>query len=433
MTSSSSSLHERTRLALQTGTLHLLYAELTNDGTENAPVPCPEDPDRTMWLIVRDCEAVARRHLKKQPNLQRMVLDSIISTTDVEHWRDQRGDFVEAFVPGTELKRVLPVAVSRARAAAAHLRESEGQKKAFDASEFFLREAQAQLQLCMFGFSPEFEQQTNSKVRRALQTSDERYLKRWATTALQTGDGPLAEALGEREPRTLTEPYGNALIFAFAGHDTTAHTLTFLVHELSCDLDSQARLQAEMDSFWNAHPDADDWDLSDFSELPFMTRCIMETLRLWPAVANGTFRELVAPETVETADGPVELPAGTYVQIPNWARHRSRALWGDDADQWDPDRAFRPEEIWDGAGYGYTNPCSDRFSPFTYPPRDCIGKNFSQMEMRVVLLHLLKTLSFGPVVGNHSVLQGYNGFTMGPRDPYNPYRTGLPMRVRARM
>ena len=37
---------------------------------------------------------------------------------------------------------------------------------------------------------------------------------------------------------------------------------------------------------------------------------------------------------------------------------------------------------------------SDRFSPFTYGLRDCIGKNFSQIEMRIILLHLLKHYNF---------------------------------------
>lgn len=424
-----SDLSWKTQHALRTGALHLLYAELTNDGTENVAVPCPDDPSRTLWLIVRDCEGVARRHVKKQPNLQRMVMDSIISTTDVDHWKDQRGDFVEAFVPGTALQDALPVSVSRARVCAAELEALKG--RTFDASDFYLREAQAQLQLGMFGFPPEFERETNENVRRAFGTEDRAFLESWARRALKLGGGPLAEALQDREPRTATEPYGNALIFAFAGHDTTGHTLTFLSHELSRRPEVQDRLCAEVDAFWRAHPDADAWTLALFKELPFMTRCIMETLRLWPAVANGTFRELVMPETIQTRSGDVDLPAGTWVQIPNWARHRSKTLWGADADEWNPDRAFRPEEIWEDAGFAFTNPCSDRFSPFTYPPRDCIGKNFSQMEMRIVLLHVLARMRFERVTERS--VEGINGFTMGPRDPHNSFRTGLPMRARSRL
>jgi cytochrome P450 len=38
---------------------------------------------------------------------------------------------------------------------------------------------------------------------------------------------------------------------------------------------------------------------------------------------------------------------------------------------------------------GY-NPSSDRFSPFTYGPRSCMGMNFAQMEMRLILVHLFR-------------------------------------------
>ena len=40
-----------------------------------------------------------------------------------------------------------------------------------------------------------------------------------------------------------------------------------------------------------------------FNQLPFMTQCINETLRLWPALANGTYRELESDEkTCDPAD-----------------------------------------------------------------------------------------------------------------------------------
>jgi hypothetical protein len=41
----------------------------------------------------------------------------------------------------------------------------------------------------------------------------------------------------------------------------------------------------------------------DCRRLPFLTKCIMETLRLWPAVGNGTFRELQYDEFVTGPNG----------------------------------------------------------------------------------------------------------------------------------
>ena len=55
-----------------------------------------------------------------------------------------------------------------------------------------------------------------------------------------------------------------------------------------------------------------------------MTQCITETLRLWPALANGTYRELEKDEKIKGHDGSeITLPKGTYCQIINWTRHRA--------------------------------------------------------------------------------------------------------------
>ena len=40
------------------------------------------------------------------------------------------------------------------------------------------------------------------------------------------------------------------------------------------------------------------------------------------------------------------------------------------------------------------NPHSPRFSPFTHTPRDCIGKNFAQMEMRTIITQIFRNFTF---------------------------------------
>jgi cytochrome P450 len=126
----------------------------------------------------------------------------------------------------------------------------------------------------------------------------------------------------------------------------------------------------------------------------------------------------------------VSVPKGTQVQIQNWSRHRSTELWGADANDFNPDRDFQDRELWHDQGFAAYNPHTDRFSPFTHPPRDCIGKNFAQMEMRVILLHLMKTFSFRPAPQLQKWLaekgslasteMGINLGTMGPRDVSRP-------------
>ena len=81
-------------------------------------------------------------------------------------------------------------------------------------------------------------------------------------------------------------------------------------------------------------------------------------------------------------------------------RHRAPELWGPDAAEWNPDREFSDEELGFGVPMHGFNPASPRFSPFTYGPRDCMGRNFAQMEMRIILAYLLRSFDFelaGPV------------------------------------
>merc|ERR1719150_2779895 len=60
--------------------------------------------------------------------------------------------------------------------------------------------------------------------------------------------GPLSRVIEMTTPDgNLLEKMGNIFIFAFAGHDTTGHTLTWLTFELAKRPDLQARLQAEID------------------------------------------------------------------------------------------------------------------------------------------------------------------------------------------
>ena len=40
------------------------------------------------------------------------------------------------------------------------------------------------------------------------------------------------------------------------------------------------------------------------------------------------------------------------------------------------------------------NPQSERFSPFTFSPRDCLGKNFAQMEMRTIMASVFRKFKF---------------------------------------
>lgn len=177
-------------------------------------------------------------------------------------------------------------------------------------------------------------------------------------------------------------------------HDTTGLTLTWLIFELAQNMGIQRRLQQEIDDFFK-ELNGRDMTYDDIPKLKYMTKCIMETLRLWPVVPNGTFREFEHDDVIKGANGEnVKVTKGSICQITNYNRHRDPELWGEDVNVFNPDRDWKDHEIWANEGLKAYNPHSGRFSPFTFTPRDCIGKNFAHMEMRPILCYILGNFSF---------------------------------------
>lgn len=420
------------------GLLHILYIQYLKPFglSTNIVIPYKDKVNSKICDLViinnpDDVERITEKHTKKTPYLKPFVYDSIISTTNVEHWRKQRRSYQPAFSVSDKLKPIIPVSNNLAKLSIEKLINYNHQcdEEYFDIYEFFLNETMLQLQIAMFGFSEKFEKETNSKIRKAFNKYDLIYGRKFIHSLLEElelSDGPLSQAMKDRnrESDSKAEIFGNALIFPFAGHDTTANTLTWLIYELGKNNNTMIKLQKEVDNFWLDIKDQNNITFEDFKKLPYMTRCIMEILRLWTAIPNGTSRELVEDDYIVGKGGEsVKIPKGTYVQIPNWTRHRNPELWGEDVNIFNPDREFIDEELWNNSGINTYNPNTLRFSPFTYGPRDCIGKNFSQIEMRLILLHLIKNFTF--TIPNSQLNKydqdtiSYNSVTLGPRNMFN--------------
>jgi cytochrome P450 len=367
----------------------------------------------------QDAERISKLHVKKAPIFKSLLNDSIISTTDNDDWKNQRSEMNMTFLPNISLKNIFPDSLKRSLFSKDLLIEmSEDYKKSVDMSDFFLNETQAQLQKALFGFSDEFERKTNKRIRNVFAGINTEYLDEFVSEALKQtkiSSGPASQLFNGKDK---LKDIGNMILFSFAGHDTTGHTLTWLLYELCKHPEYKTRLIKEIDEYYlkNKIP-----TYETFNELPFMTKCITETLRMWPALANGTYRELERDDNITGINGEkILLEKGTYVQIMNFTRHRNPDLW-EEPNIFNPDREFLEKEIWDYKGFGYYNVQSERFSPFAYGPRNCLGKNFSHMEMRLILLNIFKdhdfTLSDEQVATiDDPKYMGVNTFTMGPAD-----------------
>lgn len=395
-----------------------------------------------------DTQRISKNHVKKMPKMTAMFMGSVISTTDNEVWKKQRNHLNEVFLPKKSLAKIFPKSLSRAKKCVdimAELAQNSG-ANGVEINDFYLHETQAQLQLGLFGMDENFMEQTNRELRNGfsqINPDPEAVTKITLSMMSKVADsegnfavpsdpnvmngnqavkGPLSKSVadaGDALNLSARDQFGNMLIILFAGHDTTGHTMTWLTYELAKHPEYQKRLHDEVDQFYKML-NGRDMTYEDCEHLPFMSRCITETLRLWNPVPQGSFRELQFDDYVKGFGGEeVLLKKGTYIIFDQYGKHHSKLLWGDDCMEFNPDRNFRDDEIWGGESFRAFNPSSGRYHPFQYAPRDCLGKNFAHMEMRTILANIFHRFKFelSEPYKNIDPRKLMNTLsTMGPRD-----------------
>ena len=454
------------------GTNHMLWMDFQNNycnqnGVANFVQPVisftrnnTRKPILTNHVILsdpEDCERIARMHVQKMPDQSLFLHTGVLTQLDNDRWKAQRSHLIEAFLPMQSLTGLFHLSDARARKANGFLK-NQARAGTVQMNEFLLNETMAQLMIVMFGLPDEMVEKNNKKVRNAFATQLEMTggsvggakadMDQEATAAAamdllgfigdflevaqhKSGisenvkygrkvDGPLSARIWDIS-EDVEEKIFNAATFVFAGHDTTANTMSWLLYEVCGNKSIQEKLRAEVNAMFDSIKPGETFNYSHMEKLPYMTRCLAETLRMWPVVPNGTFRALQFDDIVKGPGGKdVTLKKGTYVQVTNWMRHRSTELWGPDAGTYNPDRDFTPGELWNGNPFKAYNPQSARFSPFTFAPRHCMGMNFAQMEMRVILCHLFRNFDFelgGPTKeADPASYVGVNRATLGPRD-----------------
>lgn len=204
--------------------------------------------------------------------------------------------------------------------------------------------------------------------------------ERLLTDADAEDDGLLAmlQELHQRGGTSLTrdEITSQLRTFLFAGHETTATTISVALYELGTHPEIESRFHTELDAvLGESRP-----KLGDLAELELAENIIWETLRLYPPA----FRlPRVSAEDVELGGYHVE--AGTDVLIFTVAPHRNERFWDDPME-------FRPGR-WDD-----TDPDSTGFEyiPFGAGPRKCIGERFALLETQLLLATLGQKFSFEP-------------------------------------
>ncbi|KAH6685047.1 cytochrome P450 [Plectosphaerella plurivora] len=179
-----------------------------------------------------------------------------------------------------------------------------------------------------------------------------------------------------------------AVSMAFAGSETTAISLSAVLYYLLRTPRALAALREELDSAARRGHFADrDTGLVTWHEsqgLPYLDACVKEAFRLHPA-AGLPLERIVPPQGAEIAGHFVK--GGTIVGCNAWVIHRRREIFGDDVDD------YRPERWIPGPGEAEERRVKEmngHMFQFGMGSRTCIGKNISLLEIYKLVPSLLR-------------------------------------------
>ncbi|KAF3764968.1 cytochrome P450 [Cryphonectria parasitica EP155] len=231
------------------------------------------------------------------------------------------------------------------------------------------------------------------------------------------------------DPGFLDVAVAQLKIFIFAGHDTTASTLSFAYSRLYSDPAALEKIRAEHDEVLGFDPSQAFSRLSEnpnlLNSMPYTQAVVKEILRLYPPAATARTGDpnitLTNPDTgkVYPTDGFLMLSAST-------ATHQHSDYWAR-ADE------FLPERWLVGEG-NPLHPRKNAWRPFELGPRNCIGQELAQLELRAILAMTLRDLDLEPAyAADAPEAFGEKAYpVMGVGDITGHIKDGFPVRVHLR-
>ncbi|KAI1077749.1 cytochrome P450 [Whalleya microplaca] len=189
-----------------------------------------------------------------------------------------------------------------------------------------------------------------------------------------------------QDPDTFTTYHtmqgcGNNMI---AGSDTTAISLSAILYYLLKNPRCFSKLREEVTQLEETGMHSQYITFKESQAMPYLQAVIKEALRLHPA--TGLPLERIVPSGGATISGRF-FPENSIVGVNTWIEHRNTRIFGEDADE------FRPER-WLSGDTEKLAFMNRHWMPFGLGSRTCIGRHISHLEISKLIPRLIRDFEF---------------------------------------
>ncbi|GIX66982.1 cytochrome P450 4V2 [Caerostris extrusa] len=165
--------------------------------------------------------------------------------------------------------------------------------------------------------------------------------------------------------------------FISTGHDSISVTVKWALYLIGLYPEVQEKIHQELDSVLGADSKGP-LSVADLNELKYLDCVLKESNRLYPPAA--AFGRKISEEISICG---YTIPKRTTVIVAPFFVHRDEDVFPD-PEKFDPER-FLPENSL------HIPECA--YIPFSAGPRDCIGRVFAEMEVKILVCHILRNFS----------------------------------------
>ncbi|KAJ3121240.1 hypothetical protein HK098_003832 [Nowakowskiella sp. JEL0407] len=201
-----------------------------------------------------------------------------------------------------------------------------------------------------------------------------------ATNAEKDLLGFMLNAQDEHTKQKLSDELirDEVITFLIAGHETTSITLSWLLYQLHCNPDVEAKLLQEIVNVLGDNDESP--TAAQVSQLKYLEQCLKETLRLHPPLAGiikYCQKDCIVP-------GGYLIPGGSNVSISVYSIHHNEKIF-ENPFKFNPDR-WVPSEESKRSTYSWL--------PFSIGARGCIGRQFAMQEAKIIAAMILRKFKF---------------------------------------